>query len=49
MVRQILSPSGIYYTYLLKFLPGKKRMRVRRKRTGLDDEFLTSALAAEFV
>jgi predicted transposase YbfD/YdcC len=32
---------------LLKCLPGKKSMRVRRKRAGWDDEFLASALAAE--
>jgi predicted transposase YbfD/YdcC len=32
---------------MLKSLPGKKSMRVRRKRAGWDDEFLASALAAE--
>jgi predicted transposase YbfD/YdcC len=31
---------------ILKTLPGKKSMRVRRKRAGWDDEFLASALAA---
>jgi predicted transposase YbfD/YdcC len=34
---------------LLKSLPGKKSMRVRRKRAGWDDEFLVSALIAELV
>jgi predicted transposase YbfD/YdcC len=32
---------------MLKSMAGKKSMRVRRKRAGWDDEFLTSALAAE--
>jgi predicted transposase YbfD/YdcC len=31
---------------MLKSLPGKKSMRVRRKRAGWDDEFLASALDA---
>jgi predicted transposase YbfD/YdcC len=34
---------------LLKSLPGKKSMRVRRQRAGWDDEFLASALVAELV
>ena len=33
----------------LKSLPGKTSMRDRRNRAGWDDEFLTSAPAAEFV
>jgi hypothetical protein len=32
---------------MLKSRPGKKSMRVRRKRAGWDDDFLASALAAE--
>jgi predicted transposase YbfD/YdcC len=32
---------------MLKLLPGKKSMRVRRKRAGWDDAFLASALAAQ--
>jgi hypothetical protein len=32
---------------MLKFHPGKKSMRVRRKRAGWDGEFLASALAME--
>jgi hypothetical protein len=49
--RQCAVIGGLKIRYIhdvLKSLPGKKSMRVRRKRAGWDDEFLASALAAEF-